>query len=231
MAFDSTLATMLTADEAKHADLSEPDRLANKLTQRARQSQSLANRAEAGSAGVVVPTADTITGNSEVEFATSWDLFTPSDDGTRGDLAVGTKISIRAFVTVTGDNAADTLNLRLRVGDDATAANNLSLVATGAKDAAADDAIYLTSEIVVGEVGASGALNHVSTANGANNFAGTNNAPVGLGFGVADFDTDALGIQPKLAVTGVWSSANAANIAQLESLEVSCTAPNSAITS
>jgi hypothetical protein len=234
MAFDSTLSPLVTATKALRADECDPERLSNKLTRRARQAQSLANRAEAGGPLSSFPeddelAADVIGAATETAFVTTTPLFKPADDATRDDLVAGTRWFIRATVSIENKNAADTLLLRIRLGDDATPANNVTLTATNATNCATNDEIILESSGCIGAVGASGNFTHYSWNTGSNNFAGVSNAPAAIAFGGGSIDTTVLGLQPDVKVTGVWSSGNAANIAKLGSLVVRCEAPNEAL--
>ena len=225
MAFDSTLGTPLSTAKALQVDQTSPSKLLNKITRRARQVQTQANIATASQTITVFATGDTITGNSEVAFATHTEVFQPGDDATKEAVIAGTRFRVRAQVEVTGAHSNDTLQLRFRLGDHATIGSNLELYDSTAKDATANDTVNIEADIVFKAVGGSGSVLGGGQSYGDGNFARRD-----VAVPVTSFDTTALGTTPKLQVSGVFSSANAANIASLTMIQIECFSPNEALT-
>lgn len=123
------------------------------------------------------------------------------------DLQIGDILRVKAVVVATATNAADTLDVTVRLG-------GTDIVATGAVDPANDDVFQVESDIVIRAVGAGGAVQgygkSAAGAGGTATFRARNltNTAINL---AGDVELD---------VTGDWSVANAGNSCRLEGFTV-----------
>jgi len=141
--------------------------------------------------------SDTVT---ETAFSTAVTL--PANS-----LKVGSVIRVRAQGIVTSSNSSDTLDVALRLG-------TTDVIATGAVNSTNDDIIYITADIVIRTIGASGTF--VAAGTTANGVVGTATALPRLKASTAIDTTAAISVN----CSATWSVASASNSVRLDVMDV-----------
>jgi hypothetical protein len=148
-----------------------------------------------------------VAASAEVENTTDETAFDKKATLVGASLSAGDVIRIRAQGKVNDNNAADTLNVKLKVGTE-------EIVATGAVDVADGDLFYIDAAVVVRIAGAGGHLCACGVV--ALGVPGTVTAKP---FAKADAAEDLSG-SIDVTVTATWSAAHADNEVQLDNLIV-----------
>ena len=122
-------------------------------------------------------------------------------------LKVGTVIRVKAQGIVTSSNSSDTLDVALRLG-------TTDVIATGAVNSTNDDIIYITADIVIRTIGASGTF--VAAGTTANGVVATATALPRLKASTAIDTTAAISVN----CSATWSVASASNSVRLDVMDV-----------
>lgn len=148
-----------------------------------------------------------VAASAEVENTTDETAFDKKATLVGASLSAGDVIRIRAQGLVNDNNAADTLNIKLKVGTE-------EIVATGAVDVADGDIFFIDAAVVVRIAGAGGHLCACGVVG-----LGVPGTVTAKPFAKADAAEDLSG-SIDVTVTATWSAAHADNEVQLDNLVV-----------